>query len=169
MPSVERTISIHEHAPGRTRRRPALARRRREALLPFADLLYQAQRVHRQSPAERRQLSTLLSIKTAAARRTAATAAGEAAPDRVDEKPLLGLDTVRSAAQKAKTAQPVLHGRGPKRDLGRCSTWCGGEVAGPETCCTLGMLKEGQAEQCATRASTTTTTTSTPRPSTTAK
>ena len=159
MPSGERTISIHEHAPAP---RPAAAQRwpvaEVEALLalPFADLLYQAQQVHRQHHAPNAvQLSTLLSIKTGGCSEDCGYCSqAKRHHTELDETPLLDLDTVRSAAQKAKDSGATRFcmgaaWRGPKqRDLEPVLDMVR-EVKslGLETCCTLGMLKEGQAEQ----------------------
>jgi len=124
--------------------------------LPFPELIWRAQSVHRQHHApDRVQLSTLLSIKTggcpedcgycpqAARYRTA-----------VEESALLDLRAVREAARTAKDAGATRFcmgaaWRGPKqRDLAPVLAMVREVKAlGLEACCTLGMLKEGQAEQ----------------------
>ena len=123
--------------------------------LPFADLLFRAQQVHRAHHAPNAvQLSTLLSVKTGgcpedcaycpqAARHHAGVAA----------EAMLGLDAVLDAARSAKAAGATRFcmgaaWRGPKdRDLAPVLDMVRGVKAlGLETCCTLGMLKEGQAE-----------------------
>ncbi|MBK7791946.1 MAG: biotin synthase BioB [Betaproteobacteria bacterium] len=162
MPSIERTIPIQSPSSPPPELRPVGGGRwavdEVEALfaLPFADLLFRAQQVHRQHHAANTvQLSTLLSIKTGGcaedcgycsqAKRHGAV---------VEETPLLDLATVRTtaAAAKAQGATRFCMGaawRGPKqRDLEPVLEMVREVKAlGLETCCTLGMLKEGQAEQ----------------------
>jgi biotin synthase len=133
---------------------------RQEALalldLPFNDLLFRAQTVHRENfDPNRVQRSTLLSIKTGGCSedcgycpQSARHAAG------VDNEPMLAVDEVVAAAKAAKAngASRFCMGaawRGPKqRDLEPVLDMVR-EVKklGLETCCTLGMLKDGQAEQ----------------------
>jgi biotin synthase len=129
-----------------------------EALLalPFVELVFRAQEVHRRHHAPNTvQLSTLLSIKTGGcpedcgycpqAKRHHAGVADEA---------LLGLPEVVAAAGAAKAAGATRFcmgaaWRGPKaRDLAPVLDMVRAVKAlGLETCCTLGMLKEGQAEE----------------------
>ncbi|MGE5668833.1 MAG: biotin synthase BioB [Betaproteobacteria bacterium] len=123
--------------------------------LPFNDLLFRAQQVHREHHAANAvQLSTLLSIKTGgcpedcgycpqAARHHAGVAS----------ESLLDLRTVVDAARAAKEAGATRFcmgaaWRGPKeRDLLPVLDMVRSVKAlGLETCCTLGMLKDGQAE-----------------------
>ena len=124
--------------------------------LPFADLLFAAQQVHRAHHAPNTvQLSTLLSIKTGGcpedcgycpqATRHHAGVASE---------PLLAVDAVVQAARAAKDAGATRFcmgaaWRGPReRDLAPVLDMVTAVKAlGLETCCTLGMLKEGQAEK----------------------
>ena len=123
--------------------------------LPFADLLYRAQQVHRANHAANAvQLSTLLSIKTGGCPedcgycpQAARYATG------VDNEAMLGLAQVLEAARAAKEAGATRFcmgaaWRGPKdRDLAPVLDMVRGVKAlGLETCCTLGMLKDGQAE-----------------------
>ena len=123
--------------------------------LPFADLLYRAQQVHRANHAANAvQLSTLLSIKTGGCPedcgycpQAARYATG------VDNEAMLGLEQVLDAARAAKEAGATRFcmgaaWRGPKdRDLAPVLDMVRGVKAlGLETCCTLGMLKDGQAE-----------------------
>jgi len=139
---------------------PRIRALRQEALalldLPFNDLLFRAQTVHREHfDANRVQRSTLLSIKTGGCSedcgycpQSARHAAG------VENEPMLALDEVVAAAKAARAngASRFCMGaawRGPKqRDLEPVLEMVR-EVKklGLETCCTLGMLKEGQAEQ----------------------
>ena len=123
--------------------------------LPFADLLYRAQQVHRANHAANAvQLSTLLSIKTGGCPedcgycpQAARYATG------VDSEAMLGLEKVLDAARAAKEAGATRFcmgaaWRGPRdRDLAPVLDMVRGVKAlGLETCCTLGMLKDGQAE-----------------------
>lgn len=123
--------------------------------LPFNDLLLRAQQVHREFHAPNAvQLSKLLSIKTGGcpedcgycpqAARYHTSVANEA---------LLDLETVLAAARSAREqgASRFCMGaawRGPKdRDLAPVLDMVRAvKDLGLETCCTLGMLKEGQAE-----------------------
>jgi biotin synthase len=122
---------------------------------PFPELIYRAQSVHRMhfDPAEV-QLSTLLSVKTGGCHEDCGYcpqsrhhAAG------VADEPLLALEDVLQAARAAKDqgAGRFCMGaawRSPKaRDLEPVLAMIAGVKAlGLETCATLGMLKEGQAE-----------------------
>ncbi|HVF63556.1 MAG TPA: biotin synthase BioB [Casimicrobiaceae bacterium] len=123
--------------------------------LPFPELLYRAQQIHRahHDPA-RVQLSTLLSIKTGGCPEDCSycpQARRYATP--VADEPLLDVEAVRAAATAAKNAGATRFcmgaaWRGPKaRDLERVLDMVR-EVRslGLEACCTLGMLKDGQAE-----------------------
>ena len=124
--------------------------------LPFNDLLYRAQGVHRQHfDANRVQLSTLLSIKTGGCPEDCGYCPQAARHHTgVQNEALLDLDAVLQAARAAQAAGASRFcmgaaWRGPKqRDLepvlGMVSAV---KALGLETCCTLGMLKEGQAEQ----------------------
>jgi biotin synthase len=124
--------------------------------LPFADLLFRAQqtlRAHFDPNAVQR--STLLSIKTG----NCSEDCGYCSQSKrhqaaLDSQNLMGLDEVVSAAQAAKDqgAGRFCMGaawRGPKdKDLGPVLDMVRAVKAlGLETCVTLGMLKEGQAEQ----------------------
>jgi len=123
--------------------------------LPFPELLYRAQSVHRQhfDPAEV-QLSTLLSVKTGGCPEDC----GYCPQSRhhatgVADEPLLPLAEVLEAARAAKAqgAGRFCMGaawRSPKpRDLEPVLEMVRAVKAlGLETCATLGMLKEGQAE-----------------------
>ncbi|MBK6393377.1 MAG: biotin synthase BioB [Betaproteobacteria bacterium] len=123
--------------------------------LPFADLLFRAQQVHRaHHDANAVQLSTLLSIKTGGCSEDCGycpQAARHATG--VGNEAMLGLDAVLDAARGAKEAGATRFcmgaaWRGPKdRDLAPVLDMVRGVKAlGLETCCTLGMLKDGQAE-----------------------
>ena len=124
--------------------------------LPFADLLYQAQTVHRAHfDPNRVQLSTLLSIKTGGCSEDCGYCPQSARYDAgVESQGLLNLDDVLTAAKAAKAAGASRFcmgaaWRGPKqRDLEPVLDMVREVKAlGLETCATLGMLKDGQAEQ----------------------
>jgi biotin synthase len=139
---------------------PAFERLRAEALelyaLPFNDLLFRAHTVHREhfDPA-RIQRSTLLSIKTGGCPEDCGYCPQAARYHTgVESQDLLPLDEVIRAASAAKAhgATRFCMGaawRGPKaRDLEPVLDMVREVKAlGLETCCTLGMLKDGQAEQ----------------------
>ena len=124
--------------------------------LPLMDLIYRAQQVHRENfDANAIQRSTLLSVKTGgcsedcgycsqAARYTTGT----------EREALLPLDEVIAAAQAAKDkgASRFCMGaawRGPKdKDLAKVTEMIRAvKGLGLQTCVTLGMLKEGQADE----------------------
>jgi biotin synthase len=123
--------------------------------LSFADLMFQAQTVHREHfDPNTVQLSTLLSIKTGGCSEDCgycSQSARFATP--VQNEPLLPLDDVVAAARAAqvKGATRFCMGaawRGPKdKDLGPVLEMIRAVKAlGLETCATLGQLKDGQAE-----------------------
>jgi biotin synthase len=123
--------------------------------LPFMDLLYQAQTVHRAHfDPNAVQLSTLLSIKTGGCPEDCAYCPQAARYHTgVEAQELLPLGEVLEAARAAKDcgATRFCMGaawRGPKaKDLEPVLEMVSAVKAmGLETCATLGMLKEGQAE-----------------------
>jgi biotin synthase len=124
--------------------------------LPFADLLLRAQQVHRAHHAPNAvQLSTLLSIKTGGCPEDCGYCP-QAARYHTDvaNEPLLDVGRVVDAARAAQEAGATRFcmgaaWRGPKdRDLAPVLGMVAAVKAlGLETCCTLGMLKDGQAEQ----------------------
>ena len=126
--------------------------------LPFNDLLYRAQGVHREyfDPNEV-QVSTLLSIKTGGCSEDCGYCSQSARyPTSVESQQLMSLDAVIEAAQLAKAhgATRFCMGaawRGPKqKDLEPVLEMVQAVRAlGMETCVTLGMLRAGQAEQLA--------------------
>ena len=129
-----------------------------EALLqlPFADLLYRAQQTHRENfDANAVQLSTLLSIKTGGCSEDCGYCPQAARYHTgVENQPLMALNDVLDAARAAKVAGASRFcmgaaWRGPKqRDLEPVLDMVREVKAlGMETCATLGMLKDGQAEQ----------------------
>ncbi len=124
--------------------------------LPFNDLLFRAHTVHREHfDPNRVQRSTLLSIKTGGCPEDCGYCPQAARYHTgVESEPLMPVAEVVAAAQRAKDhgATRFCMGaawRGPKaRDLVPVLDMVRAVKAlGLETCCTLGMLKEGQAEQ----------------------
>ena len=129
-----------------------------EALLalPFADLLGRAMAAHREhQPANQVQLSTLLSIKTGGCPEDCAYCPQAARYDTgVANQSLLPLEEVVAAARAAKASGATRFcmgaaWRGPKeRDLAPVLEMVREVKAlGLETCATLGLLRDGQAEQ----------------------
>jgi biotin synthase len=124
--------------------------------LPFNDLIFRAHGVHRENfDANAVQLSTLLSIKTGGCPEDCGYCPQAARYHTgVENEDMLALDAVVDAARAAreKGATRFCMGaawRGPKqRDLDRVIEMVKAvRGLGMETCATLGMLKEGQAEQ----------------------
>lgn len=123
--------------------------------LPFNDLLFRAQEVHRRHhDANAVQRSTLLSIKTGGCSEDCGYCSQAARHGEVQREDLLALEEVIAAAQAAKDkgASRFCMGaawRGPKeKDLERVTEMVTAVKAlGLETCVTLGMLKQGQAEK----------------------
>jgi biotin synthase len=124
--------------------------------LPFADLMYRAQKIHREyHDPNRVQLSTLLSIKTGGCSEDCGYCPQAARfHTGVENEAILDVAEVVKAAQLAKEngATRFCMGaawRGPKqRDLDPVLEMVREVKAlGLEACCTLGMLKDGQAEQ----------------------
>ncbi|HYG74801.1 MAG TPA: biotin synthase BioB [Planctomycetota bacterium] len=124
--------------------------------LPFNDLIYKAQQVHRAHfDANKVQLSTLLSIKTGGCSEDCGYCPQAARYHTgVENKALMPLAEVLKAANAAKAngATRFCMGaawRSPKqKDLEPVKEMVKAVKAlGMETCCTLGMLDEGQAEQ----------------------
>ena len=124
--------------------------------LPFNDLVFRAQQVHREHfDANAIQRSTLLSIKTGGCSEDCGYCSQAARYNTgLERDELMPLDEVLAAARAAKDsgASRFCMGaawRGPKqKDLDQVVEMVR-EVKslGLETCVTLGMLKEGQAEQ----------------------
>ena len=154
--------ALNEGAPARddTIRRPARpwTVEAVEALyaLPFSDLIYRAQSVHRENfDPNAVQLSTLLSIKTGGCPEDCGYCPQAARYHTgVENEALMSVEAVVAAAQCAKDngATRFCMGaawRGPKqRDLDRVVDMVKAvRGLGLETCATLGMLKPGQAEQ----------------------
>ncbi len=126
--------------------------------LPFFDLLFEAHSTHRRHfDANELQISTLLSIKTGGCPEDCGYCPQSRRYDTgVDDQALLSVDEVVAAARRAKAsgAGRFCMGaawRGPKeRDLKRVTEMIAAiRDLGLETCATLGLLREGQAEQLA--------------------
>ena len=124
--------------------------------LPFADLLHRAQTTHREHHDPNKvQLSTLLSIKTGGCSEDCGYCPQAARYHTgVDNEAMLDVADVIAAAKLAREngASRFCMGaawRGPKqRDLdGVLAMVREVKALGLEACCTLGMLKDGQAEQ----------------------
>ncbi len=124
--------------------------------LPFNDLMFRAQQTHRlHFDANAVQRSTLLSIKTGGCSEDCGYCSQSAHHQTgLEQEALLSLNAVIGAAQTAKHngASRFCMGaawRGPKqKDLQQVVAMVGAVKAlGLETCVTLGMLQDGQAEQ----------------------
>lgn len=126
--------------------------------LPFNDLIFQAQTAHRRHfDPNAVQLSTLLSIKTGGCSEDCGYCSQSARfTTGLESQPLMPLDDVVAAAEdaKARGATRFCMGaawRGPKdKDLGQVAQMIRAVKAlGLETCATLGLLRDGQAEELA--------------------
>jgi biotin synthase len=124
--------------------------------LPFNELMFRAQEAHRAHfPDGDVELATLLSIKTGGCEEDCGYCPQAARYDTgVEAKKILDIDTVLDAARQAKAngATRFCMGaawRSPKeRDMAKVEEMVREVKAlGMETCATLGMLEEGQAEQ----------------------
>ena len=146
------------HAPALTALRHDWTRAEIRALfdLPFPELLFRAQQVHRThfDPAEV-QVSTLLSIKTGGCPEDCAYCPQSASYDTgVDATKLMSIEAVLAEARAAKAAGAGRFcmgaaWRSPKdRDLDQvCAMVEGVRALGMETCVTLGMLEAAQAKR----------------------
>ena len=124
--------------------------------MPFNDLLYRAQTVHRQHHDPNGvQLSTLISVKTGGCPEDCGYCPQAARYHTgVENQAMLSVDEVVTAATaaKAKGASRFCMGaawRGPKqRDIEKMTEMIRAvKTLGMETCATLGLLKPGQAQQ----------------------
>ena len=123
---------------------------------PFGDLVFEAQQVHRAHfKPNSVQLSTLLSVKTGGCPEDCGYCPQAARYHTgVDNEALMSVEEVLTAARAAREngATRFCMGaawRGPKqRDLDKVAEMVSAvKSLGMETCATLGMLKDGQAEQ----------------------
>ncbi|CAN0456668.1 unnamed protein product, partial [Laminaria digitata] len=123
---------------------------------PFNDLVHSAQTVHRQHfDANEVQVSTLLSIKTGGCPEDCSYCSQSAHNEAdVGADKLMSLDAVRAAALRAKDAGATRFcmgaaWRGPKdRDLDAvCDMIAEVKSLGMESCVTLGLLDDGQADR----------------------
>ena len=122
--------------------------------LPFNEIIYEAQTIHRKhfTPNEV-QISTLLSIKTGSCPENCSYCPQSAHYQTgLKKEPLMALDDVLMAAKKAKEAGASRFcmgaaWRGPRdEDLDQvCSMVSEVKKLGLETCVTLGLLKDDQA------------------------
>lgn len=124
--------------------------------LPFSDLIFKAQAIHRENfDPNHVQVSTLLSIKTGGCSEDCGYCPQAARyHTEVEDQDLMALNEVLEAAQAAKDSGATRFcmgaaWRSPKqRDLEPVLAMVREVKAmGLETCATLGMLREGQAEQ----------------------
>lgn len=123
--------------------------------LPFNDLLYKAQSVHRAHwDANLVELATLLSVKTGGCPEDCGYCPQSVHHDTgLEAGKLMAVDAVREAAQQAKEAGATRFcmgaaWRAPKdRDIEAVAQLVKAvKDTGLEACCTLGMLEEGHAE-----------------------
>jgi biotin synthase len=126
--------------------------------LPFLDLVFDAQKIHREWHARNEvQLSTLLSIKTGGCPEDCGYCSQSAyAESGLKAEKLMGVEAVLAAAAEAKAngSGRFCMGaawRNPKdRDMDSLCEMVGGVKAmGLETCMTLGMLTQAQADRLA--------------------
>lgn len=126
--------------------------------MPFTELMFEAQRVHRQHFDPRQvQVSTLLSIKTGACPEDCKYCPQSARyKTGVESERLMEVDAVLASARKAKAAGSGRFCMGAawknphERDLPYLEQMIQGVKAlGMETCMTLGTLESGQAQRLA--------------------
>lgn len=124
--------------------------------LPFSDLIFRAQTVHRQNfDANQVQMSTLLSVKTGGCAEDCAYCPQSALYDTdVKAEKLMAVESVLAEARQARDGGATRYcmgaaWRSPKdRDLEAiCAMIEGVRDLGMETCVTLGMLTEAQTER----------------------
>jgi biotin synthase len=122
--------------------------------LPFNEIIYEAQTIHRKHFAPNKvQISTLLSIKTGSCPENCSYCPQSAHYQTgLKKEPLMALDDVLMAAKKAKEAGASRFcmgaaWRGPRdEDLSKvCTMVSEVKKLGLETCVTLGLLKDDQA------------------------
>ena len=153
----EAAVRVHPRpvAPVNTPERWSVAEVEALFALPFAELMHQAQTVHRAhfDPTEV-QLSTLLSIKTGGCPEDCSYCPQAARYDTgVEASKLMEPEAVLDAARRAQAAGATRFcmgaaWRGPKdRDVEKVAELISAvKSLGLETCATLGMLEDGHAE-----------------------
>lgn len=123
--------------------------------LPFADLIFKAQTAHRQNfTSNEMQISTLLSIKTGSCPENCSYCPQSAHYNTgLQKSPLMNIEDVLTAAKRAKEAGSTRFcmgaaWRGPRdKDLEVvCEMVKEVKKLGLETCVTLGLLKDNQAD-----------------------
>ena len=126
--------------------------------LPLLDLLHEAQQVHRRHhPANEVQLSTLLSIKTGGCpedcgycSQSASAATGLKAEKLMDAGAVLAAAAEAKAAGSGRFCMGAAWREPKDRDMDAlCEMVAGVKAMGLETCMTLGMLSQGQADRLA--------------------
>lgn len=149
-------MTIPSNGLGAVRRDWTAAEARALVAAPLGDLVHAAQTVHRlRFDANEVQLSTLLSVKTGGCPEDCAYCSQSARHDAgVRPGKLMATAAVRAAALRARDAGATRFcmgaaWRGPKaRDLAAvCEMIREVRALGLETCATLGLLADGQAEQ----------------------
>jgi biotin synthase len=122
--------------------------------LPFIDLIFEAQRTHREHQAANRvQMSTLLSIKTGACPEDCAYCPQSVRYETgLAREPLMDLEAVRECARRAQAAGATRFCMGaayrspkPRELEAICAMVREVSALGLETCATLGMLSPAQA------------------------
>ncbi|MCW5623641.1 MAG: biotin synthase BioB [Burkholderiales bacterium] len=156
--SAQQVTFVRKTAGHPTRTRWTVAQVRELLELPLPELLFRAQTVHREHHDPTKvQLSTLLSIKTGGCPEDCSYCPQSRRFDTgVADEPMLQLDAVLEAAKAAKAAGASRFcmgaaWRGPKqKDLDPVLDMVKAvKSLGLETCATLGLLRDGQAEQLA--------------------
>jgi len=124
--------------------------------LPLLELLFRAQQIHRvHHVANTVQMSTLLSVKTGGCPEDCAYCPQSVRYDTgLENEALLGIDAVREAARRARDAGATRFCLGaayrspkPKQLAAICAMVREVSALGLETCATLGMLTEAQAQE----------------------
>ena len=156
--ALEQPVSLHRPRPAAA---PRTERWRIDAIealfkLPFPELLYRAQAVHRENfDPTQVEFATLLSVKTGGCPEDCGYCPQSAKYDTdVKASKMMELEEVLFAARRAKDAGATRFCMGaawrePKdRDIEKVAELVRGvKGLGLETCATLGMLNEGHAEQ----------------------
>jgi biotin synthase len=152
---TQTVASIHPAKTGTTQQRWSVAEIEALFKLPFSDLMYRAQQVHREHfDPNAVQLSTLLSIKTGGCSEDCGYCTQSSFHSTVENKKMLEVDEVVKAAQAAKDAGAGRFCMGaawrePSENDMKAVVEMVKEVRalGMETCATLGMLNDEQTEQ----------------------